>query len=118
MRLIDLLSASEDGPLTDTSHTWRQFINDHRDVIRERSLREGFCRRPSVDLMAQVRHNLRRYLIDTVNVNPNCDWIVLLINDEFTSNIDFDGQPAIFIPVPEHITSMYHTYRSTQRAQL
>lgn len=116
MSLVTLLTVVNKTAFTDLSDAWRQYVDDHRDIIRAHSLANGLCRRPSLDVMAQVRHNIRRYLLDVVSVTADCDWIVFLINDDFSSNLDFDGQPIIYVPDPGQIIAMYHTYQSTQVA--
>lgn len=110
--LLDALNTQAHHPLLDTDADWRQYVLDHRDVIKG----DASIVIPTKEMLAQCAYNVPRYL-RSQKVDPVYTWIFYLING-LDSDQDFSVNfPAsvIYIPNQTTIRQMYSTYRTVSQ---
>jgi hypothetical protein len=90
---------------------WYQFVSDHKNYIRENSSYMTISR----DVFNEVRHNLKRFLRQN-NYTLKYTWVIEFINDHFTDmTFVADNVNYIYIPTNEFMSTLFVTYKSTQR---
>lgn len=107
--LSDTLYTQANHPLLDTNAEWRQFVLDHKDVIKANAT----VVIPTKEMLAQCAYNASRYL-RSQKVDPVYTWIFYLINgidsdQSFTTEF---SASVIYIPNQSNVNELYSTFRT------
>lgn len=110
--LLDSLNNRANHPILDTDAAWRQYILDHRDVVKA----DATITIPTKEMLARCAYNVPRYL-RSQKVDPVYTWIFYLINgldSDQDFSVDFPAS-VIYIPNQIKINEMYSTYRTVSQ---
>jgi len=103
-----LASYTSEAALFDTSTGWRQFIVDHKQVIRD----QGDLWSTTSELMQQVGqdvHALLRHIGG--GIDTRLYWIFMIIND-IGSVMEFTDARIVYVPKMTSVTNLYATYQT------
>lgn len=109
MSLSNLLSKQIVNRLSDDGGSWRQFILDHLDYIKNRSQTYVVDEQTA----NQYRYNFDQFLEEKLERRTDISWIALLLND-LPNDFSFVDRTNYIIPSDDLINNLYLSYTTIQ----
>lgn len=113
-KLSDTLSKMQQRDLyNSTDSSWKQFLYDHKELIRKKSKRSGYL--VEKDLI-KYRYSIRRYIKEVFDSTGSIELAFRIVNN-LPDNVEFEPKllgTKVYIPLPSYIQELRNEFKTLQ----
>ena len=113
-KLSDTLTDMQQRDLyNSTDSSWKQFLYDHKELIRKKSKRSGYL--VEKDLI-KYRYSIRRYIREVFDNTGSIELAFRIVNN-LPDNVEFEPSllgTKVYIPLPSYIQELRNEFKTLQ----
>lgn len=113
-KLSDTLTNMQERDLyNSTDSAWKQFLYDHKELIRKKSKRSGYL--VEKDLI-KYRYSIRRYILEVFDNTGSIELAFRIVNN-LPDNVEFEPNllgTKVYIPSPSYIQELRNEFKTLQ----